>query len=700
MEEVSTPVAHLIEDSQEDMQNTELDTSVESSEEKSYVDEERASAFGSDDEFEMIDGLPESTLYHDDALTPVFSWKKNAFSAECLVNILLNEHESSTLCVSTPINIAHNVTFLIDNSKIKMKEDIKCDDMGVWLHTGSPKKSFRVLRKNSGKISQITSVISTSDELTQGQAQLVTLKRVYYVNKSSADLRKIISTLEGTLLRGKEHVVDVDIPHGNSQKNRGYKRVMPSTRKALQTQPSSKKTAKEILDSVYRDVGDVTRARSIGELPRGPTDVYNARHAAKREQRNKPTKEGGKEVNTIWELLETAKREEKDGKDSVFIRECRIHPDFLVVLASDRQLQDLKHFCTNPHEFCIFGVDPTFNIFEENISLTVTTYRNLKLHKDVTKKSPVFIGPVLMHQRKDWKTYARFANSLITECPELEGLLACGTDGERALIDGLKRNFRFALFLRCFIHFKDNVKRQLSERGLPSEIKSKFLNEIFGKQEGDTKYAGLLDCDTEEEFDNKLIALQGEWESREKEVYGTLKTTNTFYEWFLKEKARDGKESMLKSIRIEAGLGNPPRKYTNNDPESANFVIKHGLKFDAKKPHEFVQEMKNIIQRQYRDEDRAVFGKGPYEIRPEFQHLTVDDKTWSRLNHEQLMAKVEKYIKSGMNAKKVVANKEVEADSSVQASLSCTNTLAITAHAGQWCHHGPNAYTSSYVRKS
>ena len=341
------------------------------------------------------------------------------------------------------------------------------------------------------------------------------------------------------LSTGKEHEVDVDVPHGNSrQKDRGYKHVMVSTRKSLQTQyPSSKKSPKEILDEAYRDVGDVTNASSIGELPRGPTDIYNARHAAKKkEQRNKATSEDQTKVNTIWGLLEKAKREEKDGEDSVFIRECRIHPDFLVVLASDRQLQDLKHFCTNPHEFCIFGVDPTFNIFEENISLTVTTYRNLKLYKDVTKKPPVFIGQVLMHQRKDWKTYARFANSLTTECPELEGVLACGTDGEKALIDGLKRNFRFSLFLRCFIHFKDNVKRQLSERGMPSEIQSKFLNEIFGKQYENIKYAGLVDCDTEDEFDNKLMALQNEWEARENESRGMLKKTTTFYEWFVKEK--------------------------------------------------------------------------------------------------------------------------------------------------------------------
>ena len=241
-------------------------------------------------------------------------------------------------------------------------------------------------------------------------------------------------------------------------------------------------------------------------------------------------------VQGIWELLEKAKREEKENNESVFIRECRIHPDFLVVSASDRQLQDLKHFCTDPTEFCIFGADPTFNIFKENISLTVTTYRNLKLHHGATKKPPVFIGPVLMHQRKDWKTYSRFANSLTTECPDLEGIIACGTDGEKALISGFKRNFRFALFLRCFIHFKDNVKRELQERGLSNNAKKMFLAGNFGKQEDGTLYAGLVDCDNPEEFDSKFEALEQEWIKREKEECQSTKKSTTFYEWFRKEK--------------------------------------------------------------------------------------------------------------------------------------------------------------------
>ena len=82
---------------------------------------------------------------------------------------------------------------------------------------------------------------------------------------------------------------------------------------------------------------------------------------------------------------------------------------------------------------------------------------------------------------------------------------------------------------------------------------------------------------------------------------------------------------MLKDVRIEAGLGDPPRDYVNNNPEAANFIIKHGLHFDSKKPHHFIEEIKNIVETQQRNGDRAVFGKGPYRVRKQFEHLMVDD---------------------------------------------------------------------------
>lgn len=143
----------------------------------------------------------------------------------------------------------------------------------------------------------------------------------------------------------------IPLPHGNSKKGSSYRRMFQSARKALQASAGSKEeNPKEALDNVCQSVGDVAAARSHGELPRGPRDVYNARFAAKKAMEMEPSSEKNSkresrdvtEVRGIWQLLETAKREEEEGSESVFIRECRIHPDFLIILASDRQLQDLK----------------------------------------------------------------------------------------------------------------------------------------------------------------------------------------------------------------------------------------------------------------------------------------------------------------------------------------------------------------------
>lgn len=349
------------------------------------------------------------------------------------------------------------------------------------------------------------------------------------------------------LFKSEEHEVERILPHGNAKVKSSYRRLQTSTREKLKRSVlENEKTAKEILDVVYLESGDVTRARSASELPRGPKDLYNARHLAKQSSNYAGERTEGRlsagqtractsdvSIDNIWTLLERARREEEECKDSIFIRECAIHPDLFVVLANDKQLEEVSKFCTNQNEFSVFGADPTFNIFDRNISLTVTTFRNLKLVNPNTEKPPVFIGPLMLHQRKDWKTYSKFAHALTVAKPELEGILSCGTDGERALIDGFKRNFTFAIFLRCFLHFKDNINRELASRGISAGVKKQFIDEIFGKQVESTKFYGLVDCDGEDEFDEKLEGLKTKWNEREGHRDGS---TLTFHEWFKKEK--------------------------------------------------------------------------------------------------------------------------------------------------------------------
>ncbi len=110
--------------------------------------------------------------------------------------------------------------------------------------------------------------------------------------------------------------------------------------------------------------------------------------------------------------------------------------------------------------------------------------------------------------------------------------------------------------------------------------------------------------------------------------------------------------SMLKPIRTDAGLGSPPKSYTNNDPEAANFIIKHGLNFEAKRPHQFISEVKNLIRMQFSNEERAIFGRGPYRVRQDFSQMEVKDCDWGKMTQQQKIRKIAEFFKTGIDQKK------------------------------------------------
>ena len=54
-------------------------------------------------------------------------------------------------------------------------------------------------------------------------------------------------------------------------------------------------------------------------------------------------------------------------------------------------------------------------------------------------------------------------------------------------------------------------------------------------------------------------------------------------------------------------------------------MIKYALEFDAKKPNEFIDSVRDLICLQYRNEERAILGKSTYRIRPRFKALEIPE---------------------------------------------------------------------------
>ena len=54
-------------------------------------------------------------------------------------------------------------------------------------------------------------------------------------------------------------------------------------------------------------------------------------------------------------------------------------------------------------------------------------------------------------------------------------------------------------------------------------------------------------------------------------------------------------------------------------------MVKYGLHFDPQKPHVFIEPLKDVIEPQYWNEDRAIFGMGSYQLRKGFEHFLVNN---------------------------------------------------------------------------
>ena len=86
------------------------------------------------------------------------------------------------MCVLQPVNIENNVSFLVDCSKLRSQDDIKCDDMGAWKHKGSPKRFFHVERSSDNDILSIVQLKENFHPKDEG---------VYMLRKSYSETLQI-----------------------------------------------------------------------------------------------------------------------------------------------------------------------------------------------------------------------------------------------------------------------------------------------------------------------------------------------------------------------------------------------------------------------------------------------------------------------------------------------------------------------------
>ena len=439
------------------------------------------------------------------------------------------------------------------------------------------------------------------------------------------------------VFNGPPHPI-IQKPHGNSKEAKPFIRTSPSTLQKLK-ECSKTSTVKRTIYAITKEKGGIVDAKAVGDLPRDRKQVYNIQN------RDNP-----QSSDALLSVMAMCK--ESFGKESEqFVRIVTSAPEPMCILCTDSQLFDVERFCTGSGNFCPLTIDPTFDLGD--FSVTVTCYRHLLLqnHQNAAK-SPVIVGPMLVHRRKCFSSYHFLASSLVSLRPGISQLRAYGTDGEEALYKAFSAQFQEATHVRCFLHFRDNCKAKLHEIGVTNDILHDILQDILGSFLKGKK--GLVDSVDTNEFLHVLQGFKEKWNL----------TAPGFFDWFFEHKAPTVQSSMIRPVRESAGLGNPPEPFYTNDIESMNRIIKQKTNYKACEWPEFCKLAQELIKEQESEIEKAVICVGEYRFKEKYGHLRVPLHKWSSMSACQRQRHLKKIATMSMN--------EMEGDQLNWSSLNTT----------------------------
>lgn len=108
-----------------------------------------------------------------------------------------------------------------------------------------------------------------------------------------------------------------------------------------------------------------------------------------------------------------------------------------------------------------------------------------------------------------------------------------------------------------------------------------------------------------------------------------------FIKWFMSNKVGVLRTTMLRSIREETGLGNPPTIFTTNASESINALIKRKVDYKKHQLPQFIDAVQELVDEQNREVERAIVNRGKWRLRSQYQFLEVPERVWFTMSVQQ-----------------------------------------------------------------
>ena len=238
-----------------------------------------------------------------------------------------------------------------------------------------------------------------------------------------------------------------------------------------------------------------------------------------------------------------------------------------------------------------------------------------------------------------------------------------------ALIDAFKHEFGFAQHLTCFIHVRRNVKDKLREYSISSQLATEILDDVFGKKLGSVYIKGLVDSIDTADFDEKEKMLFVKWRNSE---HTSESNIEGFIDWFHRFKSPVVRESMISAVREECGLGSPPMPFTTNSSETANYLLKHKVNYKRNELPVFLDKLQQLIKEQEREFEKAVIGRGKYELRSQYRCWYVPESKWFSMNGKQRELHLKKFAGASLSD-----IPESDAEIRIGRDVSISSTLSV-----------------------
>ena len=236
---------------------------------------------------------------------------------------------------------------------------------------------------------------------------------------------------------------------------------------------------------------------------------------------------------------------------------------------------------------------------------------------------PLFLGPVFIHGKSNYKTFLDFFSTLSFKfhCQSYDRLIV-GSDDEQALHQALEKAFPGCQLVLCTRHLKQNMQRYMpSKVGATSKLVSTITNATFG----------LLEAADDIEFKRKKqdLLLLCKQDCPDLVNYLTWRFLPA-----LTAKVWDKRQCVL----VE---------WSNNNAESYNHVLKRLTDWKQLALPKLVSLIRNGVAAQYKDIEKAIVNLEPFKLaNPYYEKFKLTYSQWcakSKTEKEHHMKSCMKY---------------------------------------------------------